>query len=462
MSLEEALLKSDLLKPYMTAYTIILSSYDTWRNRTLYNEAEEEQRLAIKAAASAKSNMSSAATTTALGNGDQPITEGAQPTVEGVQPTIEGATTVKPKKTKVPRLTEELKLMRLRLKSRFTKSATTRPTNAAPRATDAAPKDAIGAAPKDATDANTNLEEADAVSLLKKPASTLAGKVSIIVLDKGYKAKEMNSLNFLSVIKVQALKHIIMSATPISNRVKNLGAFLEICVPHSVRSDTSWVDGDSRALHPTPFGLLLYNGIMGPAVAPKVLPKIFSYIFIKHTASTTIEILEEYGGNYVVGEDIPPFLVRTLQNVLPSLEQEEHNVIYRRSIPHLYKPPGSAGPSYKDNKKPTVRMDYSVMRQLQLASFSPFTDVLLENLGGQATHKDFRHITETLDKGAAWLIDQINSDPYTIAAPITDLKGIARYLAKRCSKLRTITAITRAHVHARAKKIIIIAQWPAA
>lgn len=190
---------------------------------------------------------------------------------------------------------------------------------------------------------------------------------------------------------------------------------------------------------------------MGPAVTPQVLPKIFSCIFVKRTASSVIKIPEEYGGDYVVGEDIPPFLVRTLQNTPSALEREEHNTIYKRSIPHLFKPP-AGGASYKDHKQPALRMDYGIVRRLQLASFAPFTDVLLENMDGQATNEDFRRFVETPDKGAQWLLDQINADPYTIAEPITDAKGMARYLAKRCSKLRTIAAIARSHVHARAGK----------
>jgi len=82
MSSDESLPKSDVLKPYVisdeqlvrsfmpggrldpedprTAFQIILSSYDTWRNRTLYDEAEEEQALARAAAANAAADKAAA------------------------------------------------------------------------------------------------------------------------------------------------------------------------------------------------------------------------------------------------------------------------------------------------------------------------------------------------------------------------------------------------------------------
>jgi len=156
--------------------------------------------------------------------------------------------------------------MLARLKKKFRKAPPGQPTAAA---TNASTDKTTDATTDPTTDPNAEVEGDNPTSLMKRPASALADRVSIMILDEGHKAKETDSLNYLSVDKARAIKHIIVSATPISNRVQDLGAFLHMCVPISVLSDASWVQpdtevsnlvsnyydtlekGDTRALHPT-------------------------------------------------------------------------------------------------------------------------------------------------------------------------------------------------------------------
>ncbi|TKA80823.1 hypothetical protein B0A49_01752 [Cryomyces minteri] len=132
--------------------------------------------------------------------------------------------------------------------------------------------------------------------------------------------------------------------------------------------------GDPRALNPGVCKHLMDNGLLG-IISSNVLPKIFSACYIKRNSASTIKRAEEYSGDYIIGADIPPYLIFTIDHSLPVLEANEHN---------------------------RMNINAVVLRRLIAIAFMPALEIISECLPEfEDTIGALRQVTESSDKGLA-------------------------------------------------------------
>ncbi|KAJ9665498.1 hypothetical protein H2201_004380 [Coniosporium apollinis] len=151
---------------------------------------------------------------------------------------------------------------------------------------DAAGDNAINEADKDV---GSDLEDGPNEVAPPTLASALSGRFSIVVLDEGYKAKDMLSQTRASISHSHTRKHFIISATPIVNLL-NFKIVEELIKGFYDQLEP----GNLDVLNPEPFEKLLSLDTLGSATAPKAFPEIFQCIFLKRTAASIITRPDEF------------------------------------------------------------------------------------------------------------------------------------------------------------------------
>lgn len=211
------------------------------------------------------------------------------------------------------------------------------------------------------------------------------------------------------------------------------------------------------------FRAVLSNGLLGPRLANKVLPAIMLEVYLKRTASSVIDRPAEYGGPYLIGSDIPPYIAHTVLVEHRPYQQSEHNTVFGHHIPKLFQRSSNADAraDFVDNRTNT-NMDMARLRALCHAGFCPVLSVLDRAIPSHRnTIAGLREVIDgSDDQGLSWFLGSVSLDPHAVPAMVADAEAAAMALAIRAPKLEALAAICRAHCIQRRGKFYTAVHLP--
>ncbi|KAJ5389662.1 uncharacterized protein N7496_000730 [Penicillium cataractarum] len=170
-------------------------------------------------------------------------------------------------------------------------------------------------------------------------------------------------------------------------------------------------------------------------------------------------VLDQNGRSIVIGADIPPLRVMTIELRYSPVDQKFHNIDYDFYIENLHKSGGDNGAA--DDSSPGGRINMGLLRILCLNAFSPLLSKYLDSGTRAQTLSQFiGRLVNGADNGFEAFFLATCRD---VSIPrLKDATEQAYYLCRRCSRLAMLLRIfdlEGAFVHPR-PRFLLVCHWP--
>ncbi|KAH3002676.1 hypothetical protein KXV52_000701, partial [Aspergillus fumigatus] len=232
---------------------------------------------------------------------------------------------------------------------------------------------------------------------VKRFDTHLSGWFGRVVCDEGHAAKTIRTRVHQSVARLEAEHVWFLTATPLYNRAFDLCGYLAIFYSGLRRAGVLQEGGDDdsevdwfphykeladqaalpspppyRLLQPKAFVSLFRFGHLAPKEAYWALPGIMRMLCLRRDMGDPIEAADPESG--LIGDDIPPLRIMTIDLRNPPRIHEDHNTRFVKLLSEMKKGHGSARAEAHDAGAPggdsQGHLDWRVMRLLCHLSFS--------------------------------------------------------------------------------------------